>query len=206
MKLYLSSYKLGNQTEFLEGWIKNHGSKLALLPNARDCYPDDERKRQGIWNDAELLRVLGFDVDIVSLSDYFGQEEQLQTKLQNYPSIFAIGGNTFVLRQAMKLSGFDNYLHSIKNSKNYLYGGYSAGICLLAPSLHGLELVDDSTCNPYNCDVVFEGLGLLDYVPVPHYQSNHPESEDVNKVVEYLRRNNIPYITLRDGDVRIEDI
>ena len=36
MKLYLSSYKLGQKTEVLEDWLKDHDSKIGLIINARD--------------------------------------------------------------------------------------------------------------------------------------------------------------------------
>jgi dipeptidase E len=50
----------------------------------------------------------------------------------------------------MKLSGLDNVLRRFAIEDNgILYGGYSAGICVLSPSLKGLELVDDITKNPY---------------------------------------------------------
>jgi dipeptidase E len=51
--------------------------------------------------------------------------------------------------------------------------------------------------------VIWEGLGIIDYVIVPHYKSDHPESEIMEEVVEYLIENKIPYKTLRDGEVII---
>lgn len=33
MKLYLSSYKLGNRKEELKKWIYEHGNKICLIPN-----------------------------------------------------------------------------------------------------------------------------------------------------------------------------
>ena len=38
---------------------------------------------------------------------------------------------------------------------------------------------------------------------LPHYDSDHPESEDIAKEVEYCKNNNVPYKTLRDGEVII---
>ena len=105
----------------------------------------------------------------------------------------------------MQLSGFDTFLKEKLNDSNYLYGGYSAGICVLAPSLHGLELVDEPV-NPYNDEpAIFEGIGILNYVPVPHYKSDHPESAMIDNVVDYLNEHQIKYKTLHDGDVIIEE-
>ena len=44
MKLYLSSYKVGNKIEELRKWIIEHGNKICLIPNSRDIYPDGDRK------------------------------------------------------------------------------------------------------------------------------------------------------------------
>lgn len=101
----------------------------------------------------------------------------------------------------MKLSGFDKYLIDNANNKNFLYIGYSAGSCVLSKSLNGFELVDNPL-NPYNNnEVIYEGIGLIDYVIAPHYKSNHKESKLIDNVVEYFKNNNINYKTLRDGEV-----
>lgn len=205
MKLYLSSYKLGNNIDELKKWIEEKGNKIVLIPNSRDIYEDGERLRSGINKDAEMLRELGFDVEIISLKKYFGNSKQLEIDFANYNAFFVIGGNSFALRKAMQLSGFDEYLKKQVNNPNFLYSGYSAGICVLSPSLLGLNLVDEPL-NPYNNnEVIYEGIGLLDYVPVPHYKSDHPESEAVDGVVKYMLENNIKYQPLRDGEVIVVD-
>lgn len=83
--------------------------------------------------------------------------------------------------------------------------GYSAGICVLAPRLNGLDLVDEPI-NPYNCDgAMYEGLNILDFVPAPHYKSDHPESQLVDKVIEVLEEKKIKYKPLKDGEVIVID-
>ncbi len=83
--------------------------------------------------------------------------------------------------------GFDRTVTRMLRDDAIAYGGYSAGICVLAPSLRGLELVDDPAEVAQACkrDVIWDGLGLLPYVPVPHFRSGHPESEMVDKVVSF---------------------
>lgn len=205
MKLYLSSYKLGNRTEVLKEWFGEHGNRIALIPNSRDCYPDSDRKTAGIIDDVSALEKIGFDVTILDLREFFKDQDSLVDYAQQFRAYFAIGGNTFVLRKAMELSGFDEYVKSLSYADDVLYGGYSAGICVLAPSLRGLEFVDDPISNPYNSTVDYTGLGIIDYLPVPHYRSDHPESADMENVVSYLKINNLKYKTLRDGDVIIGD-
>ena len=203
MKLYLSSYKLGNKTEELKKWIAEHNNKICLIPNSRDVFPDGERKTKGIQEDAKDLQDLGFDVTVISLKDYFNRKEELSKRLEEFNAFYVIGGNTFALRQAMYLSGFDEYLKSIEDKANYLYAGYSAGICVLAKDMHGLEIVDDPSMNPYGIETIWEGLGYFDYIFLPHYKSNHKETKLIDDSVEYCNKNNIKYKTLHDGDVII---
>ena len=76
----------------------------------------------------------------------------------------------------------------------------------MSDNLKGLDLVDRTDFDPYDYgNIIMEGVGVIDYLPVPHYQSNHPESEAMNEVVKYLETNNLSYKTLRDGEVIIEN-
>ncbi len=40
MKLYLSSYKIGNNKDILKNWITIHGNIIMIISNARDQYTD----------------------------------------------------------------------------------------------------------------------------------------------------------------------
>ena len=205
MKLYLSSYKLGDKTEELKKWIAEHNNKICLIPNSRDVFPDGERKIKGIQEDVKDLESLGFDVTVISLKDYFNKKEELHKRLEEFNAFYVIGGNTFTLRQAMHLSGFDEYLKLIEDKPNYLYAGYSAGICVLAKNMQGLDVCDDPSINPYGIETIWEGLGYFDYIFLPHYKSNHKETKLIDDSVEYCNKNNIKYKTLHDRDVIIGD-
>ena len=65
MKLYLSSYKVGNKREVLKKWIVEHNRKICLIPNSRDIYPESERKSNGIQADVEELVNLGCYCNII---------------------------------------------------------------------------------------------------------------------------------------------
>ena len=88
MKLYLSSYHFGNDTEELEKWIQEHGNQIILIPNARDIYEDSERKANGIQKDVEELRRIGFAVKLLSLKDYLVQNNNFK-KLHNDVELLA---------------------------------------------------------------------------------------------------------------------
>lgn len=99
------------------------------------------------------------------------------------------------------MSGFDVILKDLLVNDKIVYGGYSAGIDILQPHLHGIELVDapDMVPDDYSSEVIWDCLGLLSYCVAPHYQSDHPESADVDKTVEFYIQNHIPFIALKDG-------
>jgi len=205
MKFYLSSYKLGNEVAKLKELIPLENKKTAYISNALDFSDDLERRKKSEQSDIEELERLGLDVEIVDLRDYFNKQTELEKKLAGFGVIWVRGGNLFVLRQAMKLSGFDNVLKKLAEKSNILYGGYSAGVCVLAPTLKGMEIIDDLNVKPYGdkSKTIWDGLGILHYSVVPHYKSDHPESEKAERVVEYMIENKILFKVLRDGEVII---
>lgn len=205
MKFYLSSYKLGNEITKLKELIPAENRKTAYISNALDFSDDLERRKQSEQSDIEQLEGVGLDIEIVDLRKYFNKQSELEKKLAAFGVIWVRGGNLFVLRQAMKLSGFDNIIKNLVKKDNILYGGYSAGVCILAPTLKGMDLVDDPTAKPYGdqSEVIWDGLGILNYSVIPHYKSDHPESKNAEKAVEYMKENKIPFKTLKDGEVII---
>ena len=110
-----------------------------------------------------------------------------------------------MLRRAMAQSGLDHFLAEYGNRDGLVYAGYSAGVCVLAPTLRGIDLVDDPHEVPegYQNEVIWDGLSLIDYCIAPHYKSDHPESERIDRAVEYYIDNKILFKALRDGEVMV---
>ena len=50
-------------------------------------------------------------------------------------------------------------------------------------------------------EIIWEGLSFVDFRFMPHWDSNHPESSDIDKEIAYCKENNIPYRAIRDGEV-----
>jgi dipeptidase E len=125
--------------------------------------------------------------------------------------VWVRGGNTFVLRYAMATSGADLLVTDLIRRNAIVYAGYSAGVCVLAPSLRGLEAdgLDDPNLVPsaYGpAEPIWDGLGLLDYLILPHFESpGHPETEAVGRAVERFRADGIAHRTLRDGQAIVID-
>jgi dipeptidase E len=127
--------------------------------------------------------------------------EALREVLSGVGLVWVTGGNTFTLRRAMKETGFDKILPDLLQKKDFVYGGFSAGVCVLSPSLKGIDLCDHPERVPagYSPEVIWEGLGLIDFYIVPHYRSNHPESEMMEDVVKYYDERNLKHYDLHDG-------
>lgn len=206
MKFYLSSFKIGNEEQKLIDITKNGNKKIAYINNALDFATDLDRKSKSDAMDTSDLRRIGFTVDILDLKRYFHNSEKLEEKLNEYDVIWVRGGNTFVLAQAMRLCGFDEIVKKYyRDNKNIVYGGYSAGVCILGPTLKGINFADDPNQKPFGEEyqTIWDGLHILDYAIAPHYQSDHPESEDIDNYIEYMINNKIPFKTLKDGEVII---
>lgn len=199
MKFYLSSYKIGQEVEKLKNFMQ--GKRMGFIPNSVDYLELKSRQESNDKNMKDISDI-GIDIEILDLRDYFGKMSQLEEKIKTLWGVWVRGGNTFILRQAMKLSGFDDIIQRMDRD-DFVYGGYSAGICILAPSLVALQQVDNPHIMPYKelQEVIWDGLWLLDYIILPHYKSDHPESADIDKEVDYCTRNNIRYKTLSDGEV-----
>lgn len=182
-------------------------TKTAVISAAQD-YKTPEEKQERVQADIESLASIGITASELDLRKYFTDNSSLEDDVTSYDFIWVRGGNVFTLRQAMALSGLDKILPTLIREEKIVYGGYSAGACVLAPSLHGTELVDPLDrpgVNYPKTDIIWEGLGLIKYAIAPHYKSDHPESVDVDKYVAYLEKHGMPYKALRDGEVIIVD-
>jgi dipeptidase E len=200
MKLFLSSYRFGdNPKDLLKVFGKN--KRVAIIANAVD-HNDPQERALKVEAEHDALRDLGYRAEELDLRNYFSNKKSIAADLKNFDCLWVRGGNAFLLRRAFAQSGLDLILPEFMNAEKIAYGGYSAGVCILGPSLDGLELVDDPTelAENYSAEVIWEGLTILDYVIVPHYKSDHPESEAVDNTVQYFEDNAVPYKTLKDGE------
>lgn len=205
MKMYLSSYRLGDNPQQLVSLVGDN-KRVAVIANSIDFGNDPQRRRDGVQREIDDLTKLGLQPEELDLRDYFGKPQDLEKKLSEYGVLWVRGGNTFILRRAFKESGMDEWLKGQKDNKELVYAGYSAGVCILSPTLKGLELVDDPNIvsEGYDKETIWDGLGLIDFAFAPHFESpGHPETEAVSKEVEYYKKEGVEYRTLHDGEVII---
>ncbi len=219
MRLYLSSYRIGDRAGSLLALLsggqtapvrsRDHsafeGKRAAIIANALDNIPEIVREqfRAEVYDPVAEFAALGIASEALDLRHYFGQPARLRAALAGFDLVWATGGNAFVLRRAMKLSGFDDVIVDMLDNDEIAYGGYSAGAVVAAPSLEGIQLMDDPESVPsgYPPDPVWDGLGLIDHAIVPHYRSPHPESAAAEKAARHLSARGLRYRALRDGEV-----
>ena len=97
-------------------------------------------------------------------------------------------------------------MYAVQDDK-IVYAGFSAATVIATPDLHGLDITDNPNEVPpsYDPEIIWDGLGFIDFSVAVHYKSDHPESHLTDKEIEYYKDHNIPYKTLRDGEVLIKN-
>ncbi|MFO1079996.1 MAG: Type 1 glutamine amidotransferase-like domain-containing protein [Reyranellaceae bacterium] len=202
MRLYLSSFRLGNRPEELRTLV-GAGRRAAVIVNALDHRP--RARPDWLADQSQALSALGFDVRELDLRDHFGTSGSLPASLAGLDLVWINGGNTFVLRRAMRQSGFDLAIRDAVARDALVYAGFSAGAVIAAPGLRGLDLTDDPREVPagYGPEIVWDGLGFLPFSLVVHFKSDHPESASVDREVALYEAEGLPYRTLRDGEALV---
>jgi dipeptidase E len=205
MRLYLSSFRIGGCPDELLR-LCGDGRRAAIIANGMDAQ-DAASRAAGVALEVRALGQLGFEGTELDLRDFFrARPGDLAAELARYDLVWVRGGNVFVLRYALAASGADADLVRMLASDALVYAGYSAGPCVLAPSLRGLDAVDPpgQVTEVYGGAPLFAGLGVLPYAIVPHIESlEHPATGLLGAVVTRYLSEGVPHRALRDGDVLV---
>ena len=203
MRLYLSSERLGERAGTLLAMV--HGPRVAVIANGYDGASASAREiyRAEVYDPITEFRGLGLAAEPVDLRAHFHDAASLRQRLSGYDLVWVMGGNSFVLRRAMKSSGFDHIVRDLLEADRIAYGGYAAGAVVAGPSLRGLELMDDPFELPegYDEPLIWNGLSLTPFAIVPHFRSRHPEAAAAEKVVSYMEARKARFRALSDGEV-----
>ncbi len=204
MRLYLSSFKMGNHPDKLKA-LAGDNKQAVLILNALDH--KEKAREEFLASQTQSLTELGFSVEELDLRKYFGKEKELAELLSAKGLVWVNGGNTFILRRAMKQSGFDVVISKLLVQDSVVYAGFSAGVCVISPTLKGLEITDDPNVVPdgYTPETPWDGLNFIPYSVAVHYQSDHSESSLTDKEIQFYEDNNMSYKKLRDGEVLVID-
>jgi dipeptidase E len=197
--LYLSSFRFGTEAHRLAE-LSVPSRRAVVITSALDNIPNTASH---LARELDDLRALGFDASHLDLRRYFGDPAALASALDGVGLIWVTGGNSFLLRRAFHQSGLDAYLQGRRGDDTLVYGGYSAGVVVVTPTLRGIELADDpaALADGYDPEVIWDGLGLIPYCVAPHYRSEHSESAQIESCVQYFIDHKLLFVALRDGEV-----
>ena len=210
MRLYLSSYRFGAAMGRLVDLV-GAGARIAVVSNALDLISEESRRAyaRNVHDPLADLAERGFAPFDLDLRDYFGRPDALDQALEGVGMVWAVGGNAFLLRRAMAQSGLDAILARRLARDDLVYGGWSAGACVAGASLRGIDLMDEpeAVAEGYDPAPIYDGLGFVDFVIVPHFASDHPEADAARLAAAWLADRDIAHRTLRDGEaiVRMGD-
>jgi dipeptidase E len=205
MRLYLSSFRIGGCPDELLR-LCGSGRRAAIIANGMDAQ-DAASRAAGVALEIRALGRLGFACTELDLRAFFRAcPGALAAELERSDVVWVRGGNVFVLRYALAASGADANLVRLLASDALVYAGYSAGPCVLGPSLRGLDAVDPpgQATEAYGGEPIFAGLCVLPYAIVPHVDSpGHPATIPLGEVATRYRIEGVPHRSLRDGDVLV---
>ncbi len=135
-------------------------TKIAYIENAYDVYNDEA----GLIEGREIIRGKGYDVELVDLRNWRNGQPGLREALAGKDMFLLAGGNPFYLRWLMKASGADAIITDLVR-QGKVYSGASAAAVVAGPTLRFFDNQDDPSEAE---EVIWEGLGLIDTVVVPH--------------------------------------
>ena len=208
MRLFLSSFRFGDRLDLFQEIVKP-GATIGIIANALDAVPAAARAdyARNIYDPAAELRNRGYETRQLDLRTFFGNTDGLEAALEPLDMVWSTGGNVFLLRRAMRQSGFDKVALPMIGSGKLAYGGESAGAGVASPGLQGMQLMDDpgALTDGYDPGVVWEGLNLIPFHLVPHYDCDSPDAPKAEAVTMYLLDQALPYRTMRDGDVLVRN-
>lgn len=198
MRLYLSSYRIPTPEDFFELVAKKPKDvSIGIIPNAKDYYSKRVKriKTQQVVN---YFMEMGIkNIQVIDLGKYDASNNSLKKNLEEFDIIWVMGGNTFCLRHAMKISGFDEVIHSVLK-KSVIYAGESAGALVAGNTLKGVEFADPPE---FAEEIIWDGLSLTNHFVLPHV--NSIGFEDVIEKVKALHIEDSTLIELTDDEAYI---
>ena len=141
--------------------------RMVFIPTAGN--PDKD-----VWwidKDRDVLTRMGFrytELDIANTPT-----EQLTEILDEVDLVYVAGGYTYYLLEQMRNTGFDAVLAKFME-RGGLYVGASAGALIAGPDIEPCARLDDPEYGPSLTST--KGLGLVDIVPMPHYDMSERNS------------------------------
>lgn len=162
-KLYLAS-DIGTVAQSIANDIGSPKRlKLIFINTAAE---DKTRDKKWLERDRNGLIKAGFAVKDYTITGK--TQKNIAKDLQAVDVIHVNGGNTFYLLLQARKSGFDQWVKQAV-SKGKIYTGSSAGSQIVSPNIEILKRLETKS---YEKELkVFTGIGLVDFVILPHWGS-----------------------------------
>jgi dipeptidase E len=163
--------------------------KLAFIPTAANHM----ESKDFIFEDRKKFVDIGFNVKNIDIEGM--TKHELLNELSDIDIILVAGGNTFLLLQEMKKSGFDIIIKNFLK-RGGIYIGSSAGSLVAGLSIELAVDIDDQNDAPELKS--YKALSLVNFVPLPHY--NDPEFKNlIDKNISKINTSSYKIIKLEDN-------
>ncbi len=121
---------------------------------------------------------MGFQYNELDIANKTQQE--LAEHLNDVDVVYVAGGYTYYLLEQMRMTGFDLVLTDFID-RGGMYIGASAGALIAGPDIEPCARLDDPEYGPSLTST--KGLGLVDIVPMPHYDMSERNSV-IDEIIE----------------------
>jgi len=183
MKLFLCSLGLTNKESLQKLFdIPLSQIKCGVIKNPMDL--KDEEKRKFLYGLVDKgFSNFGINKSDIDLRQYDGRQKDLKELIGNLDMLWITGGNVFYLRELLKKIQFEKILTDAIED-GLTYGGDSAGALITCPTLKYLDAIDDTS---QISEVIYEGLNIVDFVPLPHWDNEgfKPKLVEIKAKLEY---------------------
>ena len=141
MKLYLSSYRLGDNAADLQYHVKGH-KRIGVISNALDFLTDTKRLQEKQKQELSDLESIDLEPIAIDLINHFDNPDSLRPVIDQLDALWVVGGHSFILNYAMRQCSLSDILYAKLEDEDFVYAGYSAGVCVLTPTLEGIHILD----------------------------------------------------------------
>ena len=186
-RLFLASVFAESADKFVDTFSDSlEKTTVAFIPTAADPYED----KWFVDVDRKALKERGYLVQEVDLKKK--GMGNLREEMGNASIIFVCGGNTFYLLEKARESGFDEVVKELVE-KGVIYIGSSAGSVLVGPDIEPVAWMDDPSKAKLDST---KGLGLVDFVALPHFGNK----KYISKYEEIVKKYSYKYDLIKLTD------
>lgn len=172
--------------------------KLVFITTASEVEQGD---LEWLNDDRTALINVGFDVTDYTFTGK--NRNQIEQDLEPFDAIHIEGGNTFYLLQVIQQSDCTSVIRGLVE-KGTMYIGSSAGSIIAGPDIYPVHNLDDISKAPLLHG--YKGLGLVDFVVLPHWGNLHFKDEYLNQRMDACYNDHNKLVILTDNQyIYLED-